>query len=139
MRVLFDVDVVLDLLLDRSPFSRDAGILLSKAEQGELAGHICATAVTTIYYIARKAIGDRRARKGVRKLLTFLEPLVVNRTVLEGAFDTTFKDFEDAVSHEAARQAGVECIVTRNIRDFKESKLPVYSPSDLVRTLAAAE
>ena len=139
MRVLFDVDVVLDLLLDRSPFSRDASILLSKAEQGELSGHICATAVTTIHYIARKAIGDRRAREEVRKLLTFLEPLVVNRGVLEGAFDATFRDFEDAVSHEAARQAGVECIVTRNIRDFKGSKIPVYSPSDLVRTLAALE
>ena len=105
MRVLFDVDVVLDLLLDRSPFSTDAGILLSKAEQGELSGHLCATAVTTIHYISRKAIGDRRARKEVRKLLTFLEPLVVNRTVLEGAFDTAFKDFEDSVSHEAARHA----------------------------------
>jgi predicted nucleic acid-binding protein len=68
-----------------------------------------------------------------------LEPLVANRTVLEGAFDTSFKDFEDAVSHEAARQAGIECIVTRNIRDFKTSQIPVYSPSDLLRTLAAVE
>jgi predicted nucleic acid-binding protein len=139
VRVLFDVDVVLDLLLDRSPFSRDAAILLSKAEQGELSGHICSTAVTTIHYIARKAIGDRKAREEVRKLLTFLEPLVVNRAILEGAFDATFRDFEDAVSHEAARQAGVEGIVTRNIRDFKGSQIPVYSPSDLVRTLAAVE
>lgn len=139
MRVLFDVDVVLDLLLNRTPFSRDAGILLSKAEQGELSGHICATAVTAIHYIARKAIGDRRAREEVRKLLTFLEPLAVNRAVLEAAFDAAFRDFEDAVSHEAARQAGVECIITRNIQDFKRSQIPVYSPSDLVRTLAAVE
>ena len=139
MRVLFDVDVVLDLLLERTPFSRDAAHLLSKAEQGELSGHICATAVTTIHYIARKAVGDRRARAEVRKLLTFLEPLAVNRAVLESAFDGTFRDFEEAVSHEAARQAGVECIITRNIRDFKGSRIPVYSPSDLIRTLAAAE
>ena len=139
MRVLFDVDVVLDLLLDRTPFSTDAGILFSKAEQGELSGHICATAVTTIHYIARKAIGERRAREEVRKLLTFLEPLAVNRAILEGAFDAAFRDFEDAVSHEAARQAGVECIVTRNIRDFKGSQIPVYSPSHLVRTLVAVK
>lgn len=139
MRVLFDVDVILDLLLDRSPFSRDAAILLSKAEQGDLSGHICATAVTTIHCIARKAVGDNRARAEVRKLLTLLEPLAVNRAVLEAALDATFRDFEDAVSHEAARQAGVECIITRNIRDFKGSQIPVYSPSDLVRTLAAVQ
>jgi len=61
MRVLFDVDVVLDLLLDRVPFSKDAAVLLSMAEGGQLTGHICATAVTALYYIAQKAIGERRA------------------------------------------------------------------------------
>jgi predicted nucleic acid-binding protein len=137
VRVLFDIDVVLDLLLDRRPFSEDAGILLSKAEQGEISGYLCATAVTTIHCLARKAIGERRARTEVRKLLTFLEPAVVNRAVLEGAFEAKFKDFEDAVSHEAGRQAGAECIVTRNVRDFKRSVIPVYSPSELVRTLEA--
>ena len=135
MRVLFDIDVVLDLLLDRPAFSEDAGILLSMAEQGELEGYICATAVTTIHYLARKTIGDSRARVETKKLLGFLQIATVNRAVLEGAFDAKFKDFEDAVSHEAARQAGVECIVTRNIRDFKGSKIPTYLSSDLVRAL----
>lgn len=139
MKVLFDLDVVLDLLLDRLPFSEDAANLLSKAERGEITGYLCATAVTTLHYIARKTLGERKARQEVRKLLTFLEPVAVNRAVLESALEIRFRDFEDAVSHEAARQAGVECIVTRNVRDFKVSRIPVYSPKDLLRILRAAQ
>ncbi len=139
MRVLFDIDVILDLLLDRRPFANDAGILLSKAELGELIGYVCATGVTTVHYLARKAIGERRARLEVQKLLTFLEPAMVNRVVLEGALRIKFGDFEDAVSHEAARQVGAEAIVTRNTRDYKKSIIPVYSPSELVRLLEAVE
>jgi predicted nucleic acid-binding protein len=139
MRVLFDVDVVLDLLLDRVPFSKDAAVLLSMAEGGQLTGHICATAVTALYYIAQKAIGERRARAELRKLLSFLEPLAVNRAVLESALNSQFRDFEDAVSHEAARLAGVHCIVTRNVRDFRASRIPAYSPSEFIRNLKAAE
>ncbi len=137
MRVLIDLDVVLDLLLDRVPFSEDAANLLSKAERGQITGCLCATAVTTLHYIARKTLGDRRARQEVRKLLSFLEPVPVNRAVLEGALEIRFRDFEDAVTHEAARLAGVECIVTRNVRDFKVSKIPVYSPADFLRAFKA--
>ena len=133
MRVLFDIDVILDLLLDRTPFSEDATLLLSKAERGEISGHICATAFTTVHYLVRKTIGDRRAREETKKLLVFLEPAAVNRSVLEGAFEAAFSDFEDAVSHEAARQAGVEYIITRNVRHYKKSRIPVYSPSDFLR------
>ena len=139
MKVLFDIDVVLDLLLDRRPFSKYAGILLSKAERGELSGYICATVVTTIYYLARKVIGDRQARAEVQKLLRFLEPASVTRTVLEGALKVKFKDFEDAVLHEAARQARVEAIITRNTKDFRQSQIPAYSPSELLRILEAVQ
>jgi len=95
--------------------------------------------VTALYYIAQKAIGERRARAELRKLLSFLEPLAVNRAVLESALNSQFRDFEDAVSHEAARLAGVHCIVTRNVRDFRASRIPAYSPSEFIRNLKAAE
>jgi len=139
VKVLFDVDVVLNLLLDRRPFSQEAGVLLSKAELGELSGHICATAVTTIYFLARKVIGKRRARSEVQKLLTFLEPAAVTRVVLESALESELKDFEDAVSHEAARQAGVDAIITRNVRDFKGTDIPAYLPSELAGMLEAMQ
>ena len=63
MRILFDTNVVLDVLLDREPFSTEAASLFSKVEIGVLSGYICATTITTIYYLARKAVGSESARR----------------------------------------------------------------------------
>ncbi len=135
MKVLFDTNVVLDLLLDREPFSTLAAQLFSRVEGGEVEGSICATTVTTVHYLARKAVGNRQARGEVQKLLDLFEVAPVDRTVLEGALTSKFADFEDAVLHQAALNAGVQGIVTRNIQDFKGAKIPVYSPEELARLL----
>lgn len=61
MKVLFDTNVILDVLLDREPFSAAASLLLAKAEQDEIAGFACATTITTIYYLAAKMLGAKMA------------------------------------------------------------------------------
>jgi predicted nucleic acid-binding protein len=137
VKVLFDTDVVLDLLLDRRPHALPAAKLLSKVENGEIAGYLCATAVTTIHYLAAKVVGAKRARIEVQKLLSLFEIAPVNRAILEAALEGGFSDFEDAVVHEAARHVEVQGIVTRNLRDFKTSAVPVYAPGDLLAVLEA--
>ncbi|EFK08473.1 toxin-antitoxin system, toxin component, PIN family [delta proteobacterium NaphS2] len=135
MKILFDTNVILDVLLDRKPFSDDAAFLMSFVEQSEIMGFICATTVTTIYYLAAKALGHQAASRHIRTLLNLFVVAPVNRVVLEGAAASKLKDFEDAVIHASAIHAGAEYIVTRNSADFKESRLPVFSPTDLINNL----
>lgn len=135
MKVLFDTNIILDVLLDREPFSDAAAFLMSLVEQSEIIGFICATTVTTIHYLATKALGPQAASRHIQTLLALFVIAPVNRVVLEGATASKFKDFEDAVLHEAAIHAGAEYIVTRNIIDFKKSKLPIFNPTDLINTL----
>lgn len=137
MRVLFDTNVILDLLLDRKPHSSQAAALISRVERGELVGYVCATTVTTIFYLATKVAGEQAAREYVRLLLVLFEVALVNRSVLECAMAAGFADYEDAVLYEAANHAEVQCIVTRNIKDFKHSKMPVYLPGELEASLNA--
>jgi predicted nucleic acid-binding protein len=137
LRVLFDTDVVLDLLLDRQPHSSVAARLFSKVESDDISGYLCATTVTTIHYLTLKALGSARSRKEMKKLLSMFDVAPVNRAVLEGALSSKFKDFEDAVVHEVAHQVSAHAIVSRNIRDFKRSTLPVYSPSELEKMIRA--
>jgi predicted nucleic acid-binding protein len=131
LRILFDTNVILDVLLDREPFSTIVSQLLSKVEIGEISGYICATTVTTVHYLASKVVGADRAQQEIRKLLTLFEVAPVNRSVLESALTARFTDFEDAVVHEAALHIGAEGIVTRDIAGFKRAKVPVYSPEEL--------
>lgn len=127
---------MLDLLLDREPFAEPASSLFSRVEAGEIAGCLCATTITTVHYLASKAVGRKQAQVAIRKLLSIFEVAPVDRTALETALESGLADFEDAVLHEAARQAGAEAIVTRDPADFKRAALPVYSPRELQQALA---
>ena len=135
MKTLFDTNVILDVLLDRELFSDEASLLLSKVEQSEIIGFVCATTVTTIYYIASKALGPKAAAYHIQSLLSLFVVAPVNRLVLENALASKFKDFEDAVLHAVACHAGAKYIVTRNIADFKNAKLPVFEPGEFINNL----
>jgi predicted nucleic acid-binding protein len=137
VKVLFDTNVVLDQLLEREPHVDAAEQLLGLVDAGLLEGLICSTTVTTIHYLASKAVGAQAAMGSVRKLLSFLDVACVDREVLRSAIDLGFADFEDAVIHEAARLAGAAAIVTRNGRDFARSELPVFSPAEMLAAVQA--
>ena len=131
MRVLVDTNVVLDVLLDREPFAADSAEIMSRVETGEISGWLCATTVTTLFYLVAKAADATTAREAVQSLLSLFEIAPVNRPILEGALALGFSDFEDAVLHEAARQVNAQAIVTRNANDFDRAEIPVYTPQEL--------
>ncbi|MDU9047582.1 MAG: PIN domain-containing protein [Candidatus Electrothrix sp. Rat3] len=135
MKVIFDTNVILDVLLDREPFSTDAALLMAKVEQSEIIGFACATTITTIHYLCTKMLDKEVASRHVQSLLSLFAIAPVNRLVLENAFATEFKDFEDAVLHEAAVHAGAQHIVTRNTKDFAKASLPVHEPGEFLGIL----
>lgn len=135
MKVLFDTNVVLDLLLEREPFVTQSALLFAEVEKGEMIGYLSATTITTIFYLATKAVNVKKAHQEVSNLLELFDVAAVNRLVLEDALSLRFSDFEDAVLHEAARHAGAQAIVTRNASDFQSATLAIYSPTELVKIL----
>ena len=135
MRILFDTNVLLDVLLDRQPYVREASELLAAVETDTISGLLGATTVTTIYYIAERAQNADRALQGIQRLLRLFEVAPINRAVLEDALRLDFQDFEDAVLHEAARHTAADGIVTRNVDDFSEAVLPVYTPAELLQII----
>ena len=137
MKVLFDTNVVLDLLIDRQPFAEAAARLFAAVEAGTISASLCGTTLTTIHYLVAKALDAERARQAVAQLLTLFDVAPITRPVLEAALESGFTDFEDAVLYQAARHAGAQAIVTRNVRDFKSAQLSVYTPEELLKVLAA--
>ena len=137
MRILLDTNIVLDVLMDRVPFADTATELFSKVEDGTIIGYLCGTTIATVYYLAAKVVGAPRAQEEIKKLLTLFEVAPVNRQILESALVAGFSDFEDAVIHEAACHVGAEAIVTRNQKDFKKSRISVYSSEEVTKILAS--
>ena len=132
MRVLLDTNIVLDVLVARAPHAESAVRVLAAVESGLVTGVISATSVTTVFYLATKAVGARRAKGHVRTILSLCEVAPVTDVVLTHALDLRLSDFEDAVIHEAARGSRCDGIVTRDARGFKGAALPIYSPTELL-------
>ncbi len=139
MNVLFDTNVVLDVLLEREPHVAVAAKLFALVDNGRIRGSICATTATTIYYLAAKSFGRRRARDQVHALLDLFEVAPVDRGVLGSALAVDFADYEDAVLHEAARAAGATVIVTRDRSGFAKAAIPTLDPPELLAAVAALQ
>ena len=135
MRILFDTNVVLDVLLDRDPFAEVGANLFSRVERGDVIGFVGATTVTTVHYLSTKVVGAARANEVVEQLLGLFGVAAVNRIVLVDALGLGFEDYEDAVLHEAARHAGVQGLLTRDRRGFRRANLAVYAPEELLKML----
>jgi predicted nucleic acid-binding protein len=135
MRILFDTNVVLDLLLDRKPFVEQAQMLFDKVESDELKGYLGATTITTLDYLLRKALSTHEATQIIKKLLVLFDIAPVNRIVLESALEEGFVDFEDAVLQAAAIHSGIQAIVTRDEKGFCKAQIPIYSPEALLNAL----
>ncbi len=137
MKALFDTNVILDHMLEREPHADAAERLLSLVDAGAIEGVICATTATTIHYLASKAVGAKPAAEYLRTLLAIFDVACVDRDILRDALDADFSDYEDAVLHQAALEAGAVAIVTRNGKDFVRSKLPVFEPVELLAAMQA--
>jgi len=131
LKVLFDTNIILDVLLDRKQFVELSARLVSLVETHVIEGYLCATTVTTIDYLVTKTHNKKVAKEAIRKLLSLFEIAKVDQEVLSLSIESEFIDFEDAVQCFSGQLVGVNSIVTRNIKDYKKANYPVYSPSEL--------
>jgi predicted nucleic acid-binding protein len=127
--LLLDLNVMLDVILERQPGADAASALWAAIEGGQGRGLIPAHGVTTIFYLLEKARGARFAREGVERLITVFGVAAVNDAVVRRALVFAWPDFEDAVCAAAAEASGCEAIVTRDPAGYPDAPLPVIDPA----------
>ena len=139
MKVLFDLNVVFDVLADREPFSASSRDVLALAERNVLDGWIAAHSVTTLFYLLARRRNRSTARKAVGAIMSVLQVAAVDDERLAEALVEPINDFEDAVQSVCARSVGAQYIVTRDAKDFRKAGTPAVSPQELIAIVAATE
>lgn len=132
MRVMLDTDVTLDFLLGRKPFFETASELFELNANGIFDAYISGITPINVFYLGRKVVGAPKIRQGIADLLKLVRISNVTLESLKKALDLPFADYEDAVQHCCATAEGLEAIVTRNVRDYKNSILPVFTPAEFL-------
>jgi predicted nucleic acid-binding protein len=136
-RILFDVNVVLDVLLDRKPHAASSAAVWASVEAGTAEGLLAAHAVTTIHHLAPKDTGSAKTREILSAILNVFGIAPVDALVIQEALQLPCDDFEDAVTAAAARRAGCGHIVTRDLKGFRGSPVRALTPEVALQILRA--
>jgi predicted nucleic acid-binding protein len=135
--VLIDTDVLLDFYLDRKPFSDDSLQLLLKCEQKQFRAYITPVIVANTYYILRRHATHHYVIERLQVLLNTIDVLAMDQKQVLAALESKFTDFEDALQYFSAVNSNkIDAIITRNMKDFKKSALPVFTPNEFLATFA---
>lgn len=134
-QVLFDLNIILDVLQERKEFYDFSARLLAFAEIGSIQGWLAAHSVTTLFYLIAKDRSPEQAHVTLTSLLQFLKIAPMNQNTIEGALNLPYRDFEDAVQMMAAFEAHADYFLTRNVRDYQPALLEVIQPAELLAIL----
>ena len=133
MTVMVDTCIIVDALQKREPFWRNAEAIFIAAANDKFTGVITAKALTDIYYLHHRCSHDDiKTRKVLQNLLELFSLSDTSAEDCRNALFSAITDYEDAIMTETAKRIGANCIVTRNLKDYKKSPVPIYSPEQFV-------
>ena len=133
--VFFDTDVIIDFLTDRKPFSLESAKIFSLIDQKKIKGCVSSLSFSNLYYVLRKFGTHKKVISSLQELFELVDILKVESDTVKSALASDFKDFEDSIQYFAAQEyKKVDCIITKNIKDYKDSSLPVMTPETFLVT-----
>lgn len=132
MKVLIDTNIILDVLCKRPAFYEDSAKIFKLCEVKKISGVISALSIPNIMYILRKELDADRTREILDSLMLIFSVADLKADDLKKAADMRFKDYEDAIQSACATRIKANYIVTRNIKDFSESKVTAIKPAELL-------
>lgn len=135
MRVLLDTNVVLDFVLARQPFFVEANVIFVRLQNGEFDASVSPITPINVFYTTRKEKEKATAFAAIEELLKLVQIARSDSEIFQNALLLGFNDYEDAVQHECAVAENLDAIVTRNTKDYKNSSVKVYSPTEFLQFL----
>lgn len=131
-RVLLDTNIILDLLAKREPFDQDARKLFSFADKEKIILYTSALSIANLSYVLLRKRKPEETKQILRKLKLLVGILSLDEKIINLALnDNEFNDFEDALQYYSALENKIEIIITRNLKDFKNSRIPVMTARQL--------
>ncbi len=127
-RIFIDTNIVIDLLSRREPHYKEAADLFSLADKKKFRLSISALTVANTHYLLSRQMDSAKAKTILRNLNLIVHVVSLDDKIIDLALnDASFTDFEDSIQYLTALETGQDVIITRNLKDFKKSKLPVMT------------
>lgn len=132
-KAFLDTNILVDLIADRKPFSNAAIAIFKMAEQNAVQLFTSSHSIATTHYLLKKYIDEEELRTVLLKLLEVVILISVDTDTIRRSLRSIHKDFEDSIQiHCAYKVEGMDFIITRNKKDFKDSEVTVLAPDEFV-------
>ncbi len=133
-KLFIDSDVVIDFFTDREPHVNPASELFELNEKGDVVLYLSAVSINNIYYVVRKFLGHKKTLEVVETLIEMTEIIGTTKKEVIQALKNDFKDFEDSIQYSSALTIkDLDVIITRNIKDYRNSKIAVMTPLNFLK------
>lgn len=137
--VFLDTNILIDFLADRKPYSLEAAKIFNYSFKKKVTIYIAAVSYNNIYYILRQSCSHSESIKILNELQEWTEIIDVSKVVIRKALKSEFRDFEDAIQYNCAKSLNkIDCIVTRDTKDFKTSSIPTMNPKEALTMIESA-
>lgn len=136
MKILLDTNILIDYISQRPSFVEDAQTILRLCSEKQVEGCIAAHSIMNAFYILRKALSLEERRETLSNLCCLLTVVGIDKIKIISALgNEKFSDVEDCLQMECAIDFSADYIVTRNVKDFANSKIPAILPGEFLKKI----
>ena len=129
-KLFIDTDILLDLLLARVPHDVSAAQLFTLVESGKAKGYVSPLSFSNLHDILRRSLSHAEVLRHLRKLRLLMQVVALNDKVVDLALSSEFEDFEDALQYYTVVEHTMDCLITRNKKDYKHAAFPLYTAEE---------
>ena len=127
--VFLDTNILVDIVSNRAPFSANAIKILDECKHNQIKMYCSSHSIATMHYIAKKIVDEKELRSIIEDLLVTVSVIAVTENIIKKSLKSQHKDFEDAIQIVSVQSLNeMDCIITRDSKDFKNAELAVFSP-----------
>jgi predicted nucleic acid-binding protein len=130
-KILIDLNVIIDFLNKRKNH-KSASQVIDLCVKKKVTGYVCAHEITTLAYFLRKKSGYKKVKLVLNEIFEIFKVISVSKKILTQALLSEINDYEDAVIEKSALLKNIDFIISRNIKDFKKSRIKTISPVEFL-------
>ncbi|WP_281336566.1 type II toxin-antitoxin system VapC family toxin [Flavobacterium eburneipallidum] len=134
--IFIDINILVDVFANREPFVHKSLAIYNLATKRKIKLYSSSNTITTLHYILKKSISEEKTRLALEHVIEYVSIIPVDINIIKKSLKSNHKDFEDAIQIISAQSINdMDCIVTRNLKDYKNAEINVLSPDDFLNTL----
>ena len=130
MRLLIDANILLDVLQKKEPHFHDSSLVWKLCETNSAEGYVSSLTIANLIYVMRKELTPEKIEEILQRLKLIFQLTDLTVSDITKAAEIKWNDFKDAVQSTVAERIHADCIITRNVRDFRNSKIVAFTPAE---------